>query len=343
MDHPPSIACGDSSHRRGGADRHRSPAVRTDGNTACATFTIDAEPPFRLDLTVWALRRRAINRTDRWDGSEYSRAICVGEAPIRLAVRQVEFGKTPRLLVRAAGSGDDAHIRKAARATLERMLGLRLDLAGFYATAAANPPLDELAQRFRGMRPPRFPSMFEALVNGVACQQISLQAGLTVLNRLVAAYGKQAHGSAPEDRAFPTPDVIAAADPDALMAIGLSRAKSVAIKGIAMSATLGDLNYDALAELDDVTALAKLDKLRGVGRWTAEYALLRGCGRLNIFPGDDVGARNNLQRWLGRRSPLDYESTRTVLRRWQPYAGLVYLHLLLRHLEDEGALRAAIA
>lgn len=343
MDHPLSIACRGSRYPRRGVERHQSAVVHASSNPTQATFLIEVDPPFRLDLTVWALRRRAINQTDRWDGSEYSRTICVGEAPIRLAVRQIEFGTAPRLLVHAVGSGGRVHIREAARDTLERMLGLRLDLAGFYATAATNPPLDELAQRFRGMRPPRFPSIFEALVNGIACQQISLQAGVTLLNRLAATYGQVACAAAPEDRAFPAPEVIAAADPDALMAIGFSRAKSAALKELAMSAAKGDIGDDVLADLDDATALAKLDKLRGVGRWTAEYALLRGCGRLNIFPGDDVGARNNLQRWLGRRSPLDYDSTRTVLRRWQPYAGLVYLHLLLRHLDDEGVLQATVA
>ena len=44
--------------------------------------------------------------------------------------------------------------------------------------------------------------------------------------------------------------------------------------------------------------------LRGIGRWTGEYVLLRGLGRINVFPGDDVGARNRLARWLGRR-PAD--------------------------------------
>jgi DNA-3-methyladenine glycosylase II len=45
--------------------------------------------------------------------------------------------------------------------------------------------------------------------------------------------------------------------------------------------------------------MVRLRALRGAGRWTAEYVLLRGFGRLHAFPGDDVGARNNLQRWLG--------------------------------------------
>jgi DNA-3-methyladenine glycosylase II len=55
-------------------------------------------------------------------------------------------------------------------------------------------------------------------------------------------------------------------------------------------------------DLNDAGAVTRLLELRGVGRWTAEYVLLRGLGRTHIFPGDDVGARNNLQRWLGRIS-----------------------------------------
>src|SRR2546422_8595024 len=34
-------------------------------------------PPFRLDLTVWALRRRARNLVDRWDGTTYRRVVVV--------------------------------------------------------------------------------------------------------------------------------------------------------------------------------------------------------------------------------------------------------------------------
>jgi DNA-3-methyladenine glycosylase II len=78
--------------------------------------------------------------------------------------------------------------------------------------------------------------------------------------------------------------------------------------------------------------------LRGVGRWTAEYALLRGLGRLHVFPGDDVGARNNLARWLDCRASLDYEGVRAAVRHWQPYAGLVYFHLLLASLAERGTL-----
>ena len=42
---------------------------------------------------------------------------------------------------------------------------------------SAMPALRELALRFRGMRPPCFPSVFEAVVNAIACQQLSLDGG----------------------------------------------------------------------------------------------------------------------------------------------------------------------
>jgi DNA-3-methyladenine glycosylase II len=63
--------------------------------------------------------------------------------------------------------------------------------------------------------------------------------------------------------------------------------------------------------------------------------LLRGLGRLHVFPGDDVGARNSLQRWLGLLEPLDYAKVERTLARWAPFQGLVYLHLLLRGLQLE--------
>jgi DNA-3-methyladenine glycosylase II len=40
-------------------------------------------------------------------------------------------------------------------------------------------------------------------------------------------------------------------------------------------------------------AIAYLSRIRGIGRWSAEYVLLRGLGRLDTFPGDDVGAQIN--------------------------------------------------
>jgi DNA-3-methyladenine glycosylase II len=86
----------------------------------------------------------------------------------------------------------------------------------------------------------------------------------------------------------------------------------------------------------DADVCSRLRELPGVGRWTAEYVLLRGLGRLHVFPGDDVGAQKSLARWLGRRAPLDYAEVSKATEKWQPSAGMVYFHLLLDGLSRVG-------
>jgi DNA-3-methyladenine glycosylase II len=98
----------------------------------------------------------------------------------------------------------------------------------------------------------------------------------------------------------------------------------------------GTMDLEELEALPDDVAIARLQHLRGVGRWTAEYVLLRGLGRIHVFPGDDVGARNNLQKWLRLRKPLDYDGVSRTLGRWQRFGGLIYFHLLLGGLAEAG-------
>ena len=51
-------------------------------------MTIRPVPPFRLDYTVWALRRRPRNGIDRWDGTAYRRVVTIGRRVTELTVTQ---------------------------------------------------------------------------------------------------------------------------------------------------------------------------------------------------------------------------------------------------------------
>jgi DNA-3-methyladenine glycosylase II len=296
-------------------------------------FQVEPAPPFRLDLTVWALRRRGFNGIDRWDGTTYGRVLVMDGQPLGLDVAQIAPPERPMLRVTVCGASLAPGARSAVTASLTRMLGLDRCLADFYRAAAGDPALGPLARAFCGLRPPRFPTLFEALVNAFACQQVTLSLGIQLLNRLAEACAPSWGGPRGRLWAFPSPDDLAGRDPDQLRALGFSRQKARAIIELARALAEDRLHLDELEGLDDATAVARLRALRGVGRWTAEYVLLRGLGRLHVFPGDDVGARNNLQRWLGLLEPLDYENTQRALARWAPFQGLVYLHLLLRGLQ----------
>ncbi|MGH9765935.1 MAG: DNA-3-methyladenine glycosylase 2 [Blastocatellia bacterium] len=312
-----------------------------------AVFSLKPAPPFRLDLTVWALRRRPDNQVDVWDGETYRRALALGGKldgkVVEVAVAQTGLPNAPRIEARVSGARLTSGVKSAVTEALDRLLGLNIDLSGFYRLAADDRRLRLLAERFRGLKPPRFPTVFEALVNGIACQQFTLTLGIRMLNRVVENYGATSAASAASAasaksqlHAFPRPSDLAGLKPEKLKRLKFSRQKTRALIELSNTVVEGELNPEELASLDDGAAVERLLQLWGVGRWTAEYALLRGLGRLDVFPGDDVGARKNLQRWLRLKKPLDYESVRRTLNRWEPYAGLIYFHLLLDRLAEAG-------
>lgn len=301
-------------------------------------FSLAPRPPFQLGLAVWTLRRRGENAVDRWDGATYKRLVTLGGVPVDVAVAQTAPPGSPQLQVSVTGAGTGSAVKAAISPILERVLGLRADLSEFYRFASHDARLGALAERFRGMKPPRFPTVFEALINGIACQQMSLTLGIRLLNRLSQAHGLAwSAGEAPA-HAFPRPQDLAAVRPEALRSLGFSHHKSRAMIEAAQAVCDGQLDLESLVEVSDEEAVERLEHIRGVGRWTAEYVLLRGLGRWHIFPGDDVGARNSLTRWLKLRKPLDYQRVGRVMARWRGYGGLVYFHLLLDRLAEAGHL-----
>ncbi len=323
--------------RHGGAATMKTPGCRQDAasrnaDTGTVNFQIEPSPPFRLDLTVWTLRRRAENVVDRWDGTTYRRVLPLKDAPVEVSVVQVTSAESPQLRVTVTGAAAKPGIEAVIAPILEQMLGLKVDLGVFHRFAAHDARLAPLAERFRGMRPPRFSTVFEAIINGIACQQMSLALGIMLLSRLSQSHGLAAGEGNLKGHAFPRPEDLAGLDPPALRPLGFSHQKSRAMIEASRAVCEGQLDLESLADMPDAEAVEQLEQLHGVGRWTAEYVLLRGLGRSHLFPGDDVGARNNLMRWLKLRKPLDYQRVQRVLARWKGYGGLIYFHLLLDRL-----------
>lgn len=310
------------------------------GDFERAVFHIEPVPPFDLELTVRVLRRLPNNAVDRWDGGTYRRVQVAAGLPHEVEVSQVGSSDNPRLRVTVVGPASRRASAEIAD-NLERLLGTRCDLTAFYRLAARSAKLLALTEAYRGVKPPRFLSVFESLVNAIACQQLTLTVGILLLNRLSQLYGPSVNPSVSPARGFPRPEDLVTADPQTLRDAGFSRQKSRAIIDLAQTVVSGGCDLEALAELDDAAAVARLMALRGVGRWTAEYALLRGLGRTQIFPGDDIGAQNGLRQWLRLKKPLDYDGVGRVLARWRTYKGLIYFHLLLRRVADDARSQAS--
>ena len=300
------------------------------------TFTLEPVPPFRLDLTAWILRRRPENEIDRWDGETYSRVLILDGLPTLLRLRQAGSPSKPKLEVSLEGPQVSPSYEPAAAAAVARIFGIYTDLSAFYTFAEGVPELKLWVKLFKGAKPTRYPTLFEALTNAISCQQLSLTVGILLLNRLAHLHGSAFQTAGGLHYAFPQAQALRGADPEELRAIGYSFPKARYILGLAELVSSGGIDLDSIAMLDDQQALEAICAVRGIGRWSGEYFLLRGLGRTHIFPGDDVGARNHLQRWMELPDKLDYAGVSHVFGDWNPFGGLIYFHLLLKGLMEAG-------
>ena len=299
-------------------------------------FTMKPTPPFRLDLTAWALRRRPMNSIDRIADGVYRRVLVFGETAVDMSVVQRGSAERPELEVVGIGRDIPPGAEGDLRGAVSAILGLNVDLADFYSMSSRHQRLKALAARFRGVKPPRFPSMYETLVNAIACQQVSLNAGLTLLSRLSLRYGALPERGERWSRSFPTAEAVSHADFPTLRSLGFSRQKAGYLLELSRLVCTGKLDLEGLRLMNDHDAAGFLTQIRGIGRWSAEYTLLRGLGRLNVFPGDDVGGQNSLRKWMGLQKSPNYEKVQDLLEKWKRFRGLLYFHLLLKGMDESG-------
>ena len=305
-------------------------------------FEMEAIPPFRLDFTVWALRRRPNNTIDRWDGETYRRVLVIQGIPMEVAVSQ-PYKSDSTLHISVEGADPSDELKSTLEGVIETMLGTKRDCTDFYNTAARSGNLYSLSNRFKGLKPPRFPTVFEALVNGIACQQLSIEFGITLLNRLTKAAGTSLTRDSGIVYAFPTPHEVSLLTDEDLRGMSFSKQKARALLDLAGTIIDSEIMIDNFSELGNEKISEILQRFKGVGRWTAEYVMLRGLTRLDVFPGDDVGAQKSLQNWINLPTRPSYDEVKKVLKPWSPYAGFIYFHFLLAGLAAKGHVTDAYA
>jgi DNA-3-methyladenine glycosylase II len=206
---------------------------------------------------------------------------------------------------------------------LRRMLGLDVELGPFYAAAARVPVLAELAERFRGLKPPRFATLWESLVNTIAFQQLSLASGMAAVGRLVRRCASPVAFDGAALSPFPAPEAVSGLTDAELRACGFSRAKARSLRAAAGAVLNGALREDELERLPDAAVVERLRQVPGVGPWTSSLVLLRGMGRLTSFPMGDSGVNRRLRAVFGATDAAPLLATLGDFR------GMLYFNLLL--------------
>jgi DNA-3-methyladenine glycosylase II len=301
--------------------------MRTESRNGRGRFALRPRAPLDVDLTLQRYRLWGVDPANVYrDGAFYRAARLDGRVvPYRLDAT----GPPGRQAVTVAFDAPDTPRTQAAvRAEARRLLGLDADLAGFYALAARDPVLGPLVRRLPGLRPSVSPDPFEMLVGAIAAQQVNLTFAFTVRARIVRRFGEAVAFDGVELFAFPSPAVLARAEPAALRAMQLTTRKAEFVVGLARAIADGALDLAALARVPDTEVVARLTAVRGLGRWTAEWFLARALGRADAFPADDLGVRRAVEALCFGGRACDAARARRRARAWQPYRSLAVHYLL---------------
>lgn len=206
------------------------------------------------------------------------------------------------------------------------------DLRPFYRLTAPHPVLGPVAEQLHGLKPFRPASLFEMAVIAIIEQQISLTAAHRMRSRLKERFGDEIDGL----WVFPEADTLSLAMPEELRACGLSGGKSEYVIGLSEKVTSGALDLDQLKTKSDDEARSVIMGLRGFGPWSAEYILVRGLGRPDAVPVDDLAVRSVAGKYLGNGSRMTSEEVAESLEPFRPFRGMTVFYLLAhQRLEGE--------
>jgi DNA-3-methyladenine glycosylase II len=249
----------------------------------------------------------------------------------------------PKVKVRVQPGPPPPDVLEAAGRVVTCLFNLNLDLSLFERAVRADPVMSAIARRLRGLKPPRTETVFEALVDSITEQQISLAAAHGIGRRVIRTFGDSLELEGRTSYAFPTPERLADASPEELRSCGLSWRKAEYIAGIARRVRDGTLDLEIHAPEEDTQAIIReLLALRGVGVWTAELAVLRGLSRLDAIPAEDLGIRRAISRYYSRTSRVDTGEARRIAEAWGGWRGLAAYYLLVAewHGIERGDLQA---
>jgi DNA-3-methyladenine glycosylase II len=274
---------------------------------------------------------------DTWEDGRYRRLLVTERGAALVEIENRGTVDEPALRWTVLSGAQHAEPHPVER-TVRRMLGLDVDPAPLGAALAAVREFRAEVAALRGLRPPRFASLLETLINVVPFQQLSLDAGTAILGRLVERYGTSVVHDGRRYFAFPSARVLARTRLDGLRACGLSSGKATTLRLLAREIERGRLIESELDALPTAAARERLIELPGIGPWSAAIVLLRGLGRLDVFPPGDSGALRGLRSLLQlpRETALE-----PVIERLGERRGYLYFCLLGRSLLEKGLIRPA--
>jgi DNA-3-methyladenine glycosylase II len=202
---------------------------------------------------------------------------------------------------------------EAARRQVARCLSLDHDGAGWPEVGRRDQVIRRLQEQYEYLRPVCFYSAYEAITSFVIGQRIARRQSARIKAWLGEQLGDRIELDGGTHAAFPQPQRLL----ELTDAPGLNAVKVERLHGLAQAALDGRLDTERLRTLPIDEAMDELMRLNGVGGFTAEGTILRGCGVVDELPRDPL-SRDALAELYGLQT-LDDATWTQITDQWRPY------------------------
>jgi DNA-3-methyladenine glycosylase II len=294
------------------------------------TLTLECVAPFDFNLStmIFSDGDRTIRK---YENGKFWQVVRVNRKLILATMKALGTVDDPKISVELK---TDCKISEAdkesAIQTVSGLLNIDLNLKSFYELAKRDRVLAEIVHRLKGLKIPTTLTVFEALIDSITEQQISLNVAHALEQNLVKAFGNTLRLDDEVYYAYPAPRDLASATLEQLRRCGLSGKKAEYIKQVSRMIVDGKLDLEVFKCYDDVQKIiSELDRIRGIGVWTAELTIARGMRKLDVIPADDLGLRRIISHYYGGDKKISGREARKVAERWGKWKGLAAFYLII--------------
>ena len=252
---------------------------------------LKAPEDFRFSVNLRYLNRSQDERLHKVENNKVYKVLELNHTDVLV---EVSSWQDRILIVRfVGGTSTKQSIRVAAASYVWDWFDLDRNLTPFYQMGRTDPILSQAVLDFRGLRLIGVTDLFEALCWTIIGQQINLPFAYTLKRRVVELSGRHVMWRDQPYWLFPTPEKVAALSLGTLRSLQFTTRKAEYLIGLAKNMINGRVSRDTLLLLKGYPEIGEeLQRIRGIGPWSAHYVLMRHFKDPCAMPIQDVGLQN---------------------------------------------------
>ena len=279
------------------------------------TYKIPIPQNFSFQECLWFLDRNYDDCLHEVRPDAVRKAIFIDNEPTLLEITE---GNNQLLIEVLMGNNSEKEIVEFVKDWFD----YDRDMNPFYELLEKDSELKYMASEYKGLRLLAIPDLFEALCWSIIGQQINLTFAYKLKRRFTEAYGTKLIYDNSDYYLFPKPEIVTNIKVEDLLPLQFSTRKAEYLIEIAKQFVSGNISKEILSLHTTDEAIRLLVEVRGIGEWTANYALMKSLKRLECVTYGDVGLYNALHNLKGfdkRPSRETLNSFFDNFKAWEAY------------------------